>query len=129
MTDSIRLFLHVIGASVWVGGQLILAALVPFLRNRGRDLPKLVAQKFNRVAWPAYFLLLATGFWNVDTLARPLTSNYRTALIIKMVVVLFSGVAAFLHTKSRSSLGLAFWGAISGLAALMATYLGVLLAG
>ena len=33
--DTIRLFLHVLAATVWVGGQLTLAALVPVLRKAG----------------------------------------------------------------------------------------------
>ncbi len=31
--DTVRLFLHVLAATVWVGGQLTLAALVPVLRQ------------------------------------------------------------------------------------------------
>ena len=30
--DTIRLFLHVLAATIWVGGQLTLAALVPVTR-------------------------------------------------------------------------------------------------
>jgi len=35
--DIIRLFLHVLAATIWVGGQLVLAALVPVLRRFGAD--------------------------------------------------------------------------------------------
>jgi len=31
--ETIRLFLHVLAATVWVGGQITLAALVPALRG------------------------------------------------------------------------------------------------
>jgi hypothetical protein len=44
-------------------------------------------------------------------------------------VVLLSGVAAYVHTKSSNSKSIALWGSISGVMAIAATYVGVLLAG
>jgi putative copper export protein len=128
-TDSIRLFLHVIGATIWVGGQLVFAALVPVLKRKDADLPKIVAKQFNKIAWPAYILLLITGVWNMSTLPKTVPSNYSAVLGVKMTVVIFSGVAAYLHSRAKSTKGMALWGALSGLSALSATYLGVLLAG
>jgi putative copper export protein len=128
-TDSIRLFLHVIGATIWVGGQLVFAALVPVLKRKDADLPKIVAKQFNKIAWPAYILLLITGVWNMSTLPKAVPSNYSAVLGVKMTVVIFSGVAAYLHSRAKSTKSMALWGALSGLSALSATYLGVLLAG
>lgn len=128
-SDSIRLFLHVIGATIWVGGQLVFAALVPVLKKKDAGLPKLVAHQFNKIAWPAYGLLVITGMWNMASLPKEVPSNYSAFLGIKMVVVIFSAVAAILHSRAKSTKGMAMWGALSGLAAMSATYLGVLLAG
>ena len=127
--DSIRLFLHIIGATIWVGGQLTLAALVPVLRAFDPSLPKKAAIAFNKVAWPAYGLLILTGIWNVAVTPAGTSSNYNAVLGIKMAVVALSGVAAYLHSKAKSTPALAIWGALSGLSALGATYLGALLAG
>jgi putative copper export protein len=127
--DGIRIFLHVIGATIWVGGQFTLAALVPVLRLHSAELPRTVAHKFNKIAWPAYALLVITGFWNVAQIPAGASKNYHAVLGIKMTVVLLSGVAAYLHSKAKSTAGIAIWGAISGVTALGATYLGVLLAG
>ena len=130
--DSVRLWLHVLGATVWVGGQLTLAALVPVLRAAGPDVPKRAAQAFNRVAWPAFGLLLVTGVWNIIAVNNDdpaPNSTYQAVLGVKMAVVAASGISAWMHTKATSTKGLAIWGAVTGLTALSSLYLGVLLAG
>lgn len=129
IVDSIRLFIHVIGATVWVGGQLVLAALVPALKKINPDLPKIVANKFNKIAWGAYALLIISGIWNMASLPKNPPSNYSMVLGFKMAIVLLSGLAAFLHAKAKEPKKLAMWGSISGLTALASLYLGVLLAG
>ena len=125
---AIRLFLHVLGATVWVGGQLTLAGLVPGLRRVSPDAPRAVARRFNVIAWVAFAVLIATGIWNI--LARPdWSSSHGTTLIMKLVVVAASGLTAALHARARSAVPLAVFGALSGLTALTALFLGVLLAG
>lgn len=128
--ESLRIFLHVLGATIWVGGQLTLAALVPMLKSGGEDLPKRAARGFNRIAWPAYILLILTGLWNVSSEASESPDQtWWITLTLKVILVALSGVAAFLHARAKSRSGLAMWGALSGLTALGALYVGVLLAG
>jgi putative copper export protein len=125
--DTVRLFLHVTAATVWVGGQLVLAALVPALRSSA-GAARAAARAFDRVAWPAFAVLVATGVWNV--LAEgDRGPAYRTTLVVKLAVVAASGLTAFLHARSRSRAALAVFGALTGLTALAALFLGVLLAG
>jgi hypothetical protein len=50
-------------------------------------------------------------------------------LIVRLVVVAVSGIAAALHARARSGAGLAAFGALSGLSALGALFLGVVLSG
>jgi putative copper export protein len=127
--DTVRLFLHILAATVWVGGQITLAALVPTLRRLGTDLPKAAARQFNRVAWPAFGVLIATGVWNVVAESDKDTGSYRITLMVKIAVVAVSGVTAALHARSRTRTGLAVFGALTGMSALTALLLGVLLAG
>lgn len=122
---TVRVFLHVVAATVWVGGQLTLAGLVPGLRALGSDAPRTVARRFNRIAWPAYGVLVATGVWNIVVLGPDWESDYGRTVMVKVTVVAASGVSAFLHTRARSRPALAAFGAASGLTALGALFLGV----
>jgi putative copper export protein len=126
---TVRLFLHVLAATVWVGGQLTLAALVPGLRQVSPEAPRVAARRFSRVAWVAFGVLVGTGIWNIVAIRPDWSSAYGTTLVVKLVVVLASGVTAFAHARSRSKAGLALFGALSGLSALGALFLGILLAG
>ena len=127
--DTIRLFLHVLAATVWVGGQITLAALVPVLRRAGTDIPRAAARRFNQVAWPAFGVLVITGIWNIVAVRSQITGSYETTLVVKLVVVLISGVTAALHARARGTAGRAVFGALTGVSALGALFLGVLLAG
>ena len=127
--DTIRLFLRVLAATVWVGGQLTLAALVPVLRRAGADIPRAAARRFNQVAWPAFAVLVLTGIWNMIAVRSQIAGSYETTLVVKLIVVLISGVTAALHARARSRAGLAVFGALTGISALAALFLGVLLAG
>jgi putative copper export protein len=129
--DTVRLFLHVLAATIWVGGQLVLAALVPVLRRFGSDALSAAARRFNQVAWTAFGMLIITGIWNVAAVSPQIEhrSGYRTTLMVKLVAVVVSGVTAFLHVRSRTARGRAVLGALTGISALAALFLGVLLAG
>lgn len=127
--DTVRLFLHVLAATVWVGGQITLAALVPVLRRLGAGIPRAAARRFNQVAWPAFAVLVVTGIWNVIAVRSQITGSYETTLVVKLIVVAVSGVTAALHARARSTTALAVFGALTGISALAALFLGILLAG
>ncbi len=127
--DTIRLFLHVLAATVWVGGQLTLAVLVPVLRRLGAEVPRAAARRFNQVAWPAFAVLIVTGVWNVIAVRSQITGSYETTLVVKLIVVAISGLTAALHARARGAAGLAVFGALTGISALAALFLGILLAG
>jgi putative copper export protein len=125
-----RLFLHVLAATVWVGGQIVLAGLVPTVRSLGDGAARAVARAFARMSWPAYAVLVITGFWNIAAVhPSHQTTPWKVVLGVKLAVVVLAGVAAFMHTRATTRRGLAVWGSLSGLSAVAALLLGVLLAG
>ena len=63
---TVRLFLHILAASVWVGGQIALAGVVPTVRKVSPEATKAVARAFARVAWPAFAVVVLTGIWNLS---------------------------------------------------------------
>jgi len=127
--DTVRLFLHVLAATVWVGGQLTLAGLVPALRRLSPDAPRVVARKFSAIAWSAYGVLVVPGSGNVAALHATLRGRYRTTLLVKIAIVALSGVSAAVYGASRSPRGRALWGSLTALSALAALFVGVVLHG
>jgi putative copper export protein len=125
---TVRLFLHLLGAAVWVGGQIVLAGLVPGLRRISPEAPRFAARRFNVLAWSAFALLLVTGIWNlfeIDFTDR--TFSYQVTVGLKLVAVALTGTGAFLHSISRTRTGLAVWGSVSGVFGILALLLGELL--
>lgn len=125
--ETVRLFLHVLAATVWVGGQITLAALVPALRGTAEGVTKVAARAFNRIAWPAFAVLVVTGIWNVMAMDDDSPSFQRT-LMLKYGLVLASGVTAYVHQKATTPRMMAIFGALTGITALGALFVGVWLA-
>ncbi|MDA8080874.1 MAG: hypothetical protein M0Z96_04585 [Actinomycetota bacterium] len=127
--DGIRLSLHVLAATIWVGGQITLAGLVPSLRKVSPEVTKAAANAFSKLSWPAYAVLVLTGFWNLGAVNMSAQSTaWKVVLGIKIAVVVISGISAYVHTKTKSTVGIAVWGSISGLSAVAALVIGVFLA-
>ncbi len=128
--ETVRLALHVLAAAVWVGGQIVMMGMVGPARRIGADAPKALAQAFARMAWPAYVVLVVTGFWNLSAFTWSTQSSaWKAVLIAKIVVVVLAGLGAFLHQRATSKGQLALWGSVSGTASVAALVMGILLAG
>lgn len=124
---TIRLTLHVLAATIWVGGQFTLAGLLPVLR-RHDGLPKIAARAFNRIAWPAFAVLVLTGIWNlVEIDVTEQDTAYQVTVFVKIFVAIAAGAAAAVHVSARSKLALAIGGAVGALASVAAVFLGILL--
>jgi putative copper export protein len=103
---TVRLFLHVLAATIWVGGQLTLGAVIPALRPAADDPDpeaarariRAVARRFQVVAWVAFGILLVTGVWNLMALhVSDQSGPWLATLLVKLGCVAASGLAAALH--------------------------------
>lgn len=125
----VRLTLHVLAASVWVGGQLVLAGLIPTVRRLGDGAAQKVARAFARLSWPAFGVLIVTGIWNYAAMGRHATAAWNAAFGVKIVVVLLAGAATRLHTSATNAATRGLWASVSAFASIGALVLGVALAG
>jgi putative copper export protein len=127
--DAVRLTLHVLAATVWVGGQIVMVGLLPTARRLGGDASRALARAFARMSWPAFVVLIVTGFWNVaaDHPSRQSTA-WKVVLGVKIAVVALAGAAALAHSRSTSKTWLAVWGSVAGVASIAALAMGILLA-
>jgi putative copper export protein len=127
---GVRLALHVLAASIWVGGQFTMAGLVPTARRAGADLPQKLARALAILLWPAFAVLVITGFWNISAITLSSQSTaWKTVLIVKLVVVVIAGVGVYLHQRSMTKRSLALWASVGALASVAALVMGVFLAG
>src|SRR5437660_421440 len=61
---QINLWLHVISACIWIGGQITIAMLIPLLRGQPALLTA-AARRYQVAAWIAFAVLVVTGVINV----------------------------------------------------------------
>lgn len=126
--DTIRLFLHVLAAAVWVGGQIVLGGLVPRLRRAAPETTRIAARAFGSVAWPSFAILMATGMWSIfDTSLSERATEYQATVAVHVVLAVAAGISAAIHSLGRSKLALALGGALGLITSLAAMFLGLLL--
>ena len=124
--DQLRTILHLLGVSVWLGGQIVMLGLLPVLRKLGGDIPKQVAAGFGRVSWPFFGLTVVTGIWNILAVdLSDVTTGYNAVFGIKMILVVITGVAAAMHQSTDKPAIRGITGALGFAAALGAFVLGV----
>lgn len=138
---QVVLWLHVLAACVWIGGQVTVAAVIPLLR-RDRDLAARVGRRYQAVAWPAFLVLAVTGVLNVGNAGLQWSTLLDTAagrtLAVKLGLVAVSGAAAATHAflqapraagRTRSNPVMSsLLGSVSLLAAVAAALYGVVIA-
>ena len=119
----VRMFVHVLAAMVWVGGQLALAGLMPAVRSLGDGAPRVIGRRFGVVAWPAFAVLTFTGIWNAFSVhIFDQTTQYKTAFGFKMTCYLIAGFGAALHSLVPKVWARALGGAAAAIGSIGAVF-------
>ena len=127
--NSLRTYLHLLAVCVWLGGQVVLAGVVPKLRKTNPEALTNIAKGYASIAWPAMILIVFTGAWGLaatDTANQ--STEYMVTFAVKMLLVAGAVIATLIHSNGTSKLAKGLGGAIGLLATLVAAYCGVLLA-
>ena len=127
--NSLRTYLHLLAVCVWLGGQVVLAGVVPNLRKTNPEALTNIAKGYASLAWPAMILIVFTGAWGLaatDTANQ--STEYMVTFGVKMLLVAGAVIATLIHSNGTSKLAKGLGGAIGLLATLVAAYCGVLLA-
>ena len=110
VADGLVTWVHLICASIWVGGSLFIGiVLVPVLKSHTKSLEELVAlmvkigRRFNSITMPAFAILIASGLFNSRAfLGDPgalVESSYGILLLIKIVLVVATIVTYVVHVR------------------------------
>lgn len=87
-------YLHLLGATVWVGGLVMLAVTMSAVRRvtDDRHLIAVIARRFAAVSWIALALLVVTGLFQAGDY------GWSGLLLVKVSLVLASIILAIWHT-------------------------------
>ncbi|MGH8914736.1 MAG: hypothetical protein ACRDZM_09515 [Acidimicrobiia bacterium] len=91
---NIVFYLHLLGATVWVGGLITLFAIMSAVRRATADrhLLAVIARRFGAVSWIAIGVLVVTG------LIQAADYGWTGLLLVKVSLVLASIILAIWHT-------------------------------
>ena len=129
--DALRSFLHILSVTVWVGGQIVVAGLIPLFRKVDRSagpvpdgemsVTQQAARRFGRISWPFFALAIITGLWSIGEIEwSASTGTWQTLFFVKMALVAASGVGAWLHTRAQRAPERALFAGLASLSALAA---------
>jgi putative copper export protein len=109
-------YIHLLSATVWVGGLVVLGGLVPAVRKTtdDRSVIQAIAKRFGVMSWTALGLLVLTG--TLMVFDRVWTGT----LITKIGLVMLSALLAVWHTMAAREQSPAIRGAIQGVILILA---------
>jgi len=103
-------WIHLISASIWVGGSIFLGVvLAPLLKKMSLSIEERlelmikVGRRFNKIALPSLVILIGTGIYNSHLVLQSteilFSSSYGAFLITKIVLVIALIVTFTVHIR------------------------------
>jgi putative copper resistance protein D len=110
LTDSLFTWVHLVAASIWVGGSIFLGiVLAPMLKSITGTLEERIAlmikigRRFNKIAVPSFVILIITGIYNSRVfLQEPgllFETNYGIILLFKIILVIATLITYIIHIR------------------------------
>lgn len=110
MEQAIITWIHLVSASIWVGGSLFIGVVIsPLLKTMSTSLEERlqfmikVGRRFNKIAIPSLIVLIGTGIYNsIAFLSKPdllLSSDYGNFLTVKIILVVALILAYAVHVR------------------------------
>ena len=108
--QAITTWIHLISASIWVGGSIFLGVvLAPLLKKMSLSIEERlelmikVGRRFNKIALPSLIILIGTGIYNSHLVLQSteilFTSSYGAFLITKIVLVIALIITFAVHIR------------------------------
>jgi len=110
LEQALLTWIHITSAAIWVGGSLFIGVVfAPILKKMSMPVEERiqlmvqVGRRFNKLAMPALFILIATGIYQAHLVLQKSDILYETSyghvLIIKMVLVAALLVLYAIHVR------------------------------
>ena len=110
MEQAIITWIHLISASIWVGGSIFLGVvLAPLLKKMSLSIEERlelmikVGRSFNKIALPSLIILIGTGIYNSHLVLQSpeilFSSSYGAFLITKIVLVIALIITFAVHIR------------------------------
>ena len=108
--QAIITWIHLLCASIWVGGSIFLGlVLAPLLKKLSFSIEERMnlmiktGKRFNKIAFPALLILIATGIYNSHLVLQSpeilFSTSYGIFLITKIILVIALIITFIIHIR------------------------------
>lgn len=114
LTEGLIVWLHLVAASIWVGGSVFIGVILsPMLNTITKTVEERIVllikigRRFSYIAIPAFGILILTGIYNSKAFLFEPSMLYQTSygviLLIKIILVVATLIAYIIHVKIINS--------------------------